>query len=159
MQTKDSMKDSDMIVPKREPSRESLSLRDRGNHLFEERMSRRPAQEDPSAGQWTPPVDILENDETITLRADLPGVEHQDIDLKVEDGTLLLRGHRRLASNTPPEDMRQAERPCGTFVRSFGLPSSVDPSGIRATLRNGVLEVTLAKKRESGVRTVRVEVK
>jgi HSP20 family protein len=151
--------DPRMTFVKGEAAPDSWSLRDRGNRRFQEGASHRPAQEDPRAGQWTPAVDVLENADSITLRADLPGVEHEDIDLKVEDGTLLLRGHRKLPANTRPEDMRQAERPCGAFVRSFGLPSNVDPSGIRAVLKNGVLEVTLAKRQESGVRTIRVEVK
>jgi HSP20 family protein len=146
-----------MTVEKRQTVLDVWSLQDRGNRLFEEGMTLGRGREDMQAGQWTPAVDIFENAETIVLRADLPGVEPEDIDLKVEDGTLLLRGHRKPAASARPEDMRRAERPCGTFVRSFGLPSNVDQSGIRANQRNGVLEVFLPKKQESRARAIRVD--
>src|SRR2546422_9356637 len=138
-----------MTVVKWDPYRDVWSLQDRVNRLFQEGMSPRQGQEDLQAGQWTPPVDIFENAETIVLRADLPGVDQDDIELKVEDGTLFIRGRRRLPADLRPEDMHRAERPHGTFVRTFGLPTNLAQAGIRATQKNGVLEVILPKTQES----------
>ena len=119
----------------------------------------RAGSEDLQAGQWTPAVDISENAEHIVLRADLPGIGQDDIELRVEDGTLVLRGQRKPPPDARPQDMLRAERPHGTFVRSFSLPSNVDQSGIRAALRNGVLEVVLPKMQESRAKAIRIDVK
>jgi HSP20 family protein len=148
-----------MTVVKWDPYRDLWTLQDRVNRLFQEGMAQRQGQEDLQAGQWTPPVDIFENAEKIVLRADLPGVEQNDIELRVEDGTLLIRGQRKLPGDFRPEDMHRAERPHGTFVRTFGLPTNIDQAGIRATQKNGVLDVTLPKKQESKEKAIRIEVK
>ena len=148
-----------MTVIKWDPYRDLWTLQDRVNRLFQEGMAQRQGQEDLQAGQWTPPVDIFENAEKIVLRADLPGVEQDDIELRVEDGTLLLRGQRKLPGDIRPEDMHRAERPHGSFVRTFGLPTNIDQAGIRATQKNGVLDVTLPKKQESKAKAIRIEVK
>jgi len=148
-----------MTVVKWDPYRDVWTMQDRVSRQFQESMGPRQGQEDLQAGQWTPPVDIFENAETIVLRADLPGVDQDDIELRVEDGTLLIRGRRRLPGDLRPEDMHRAERPHGTFVRSFGLPTNLDQAGIRATQKNGVLEVILPKKQESKAKAIRIEVK
>ena len=148
-----------MTVVKWDPYRDVWSLQDRVNRLFQEGMSPRQGQEDLQAGQWTPPVDIFENAETIVLRADLPGVEQDDIELRVEESTLILRGQRKPPGDVRPEDTHRAERPYGTFVRSFSLPTNVDQAGIRATQKNGVLEVILPKRQESKAKAIRIEVK
>jgi HSP20 family protein len=148
-----------MTVIRWDPYRDLWTLQDRVNRLFQEGMSQRQGQEDLQAGQWTPPVDIFENAEKIVLRADLPGVEQEDIELRVEEGTLLIRGMRKLPGDIRPEDLHRAERPQGTFIRSFGLPTNIDQAGIRATQKNGVLEVLLPKKQESKAKAIRIEVK
>jgi len=149
-----------MPVAKWDPLRDLWTLQDRVNRLFQEGMARRSGQEeDLQAGQWAPAVDIFESAEKIVLRADLPGVEQDDIELRLEDGTLILRGQRKRPGDVRPEDLHRAERPHGTFVRSFSLPSNVDQSGIRASQKNGVLEVVLPKKQESRAKAIRIEVK
>jgi HSP20 family protein len=148
-----------MTVVKWDLFRDVGTVQDRVNRLFQEGMPQRQGQADLQAGQWTPPVDIFENADAIVLRADLPGVDQEDIELRVEDGTLLVRGRRSLPGDVRPEDMHRAERPRGTFVRSFGLPTNIDQAGIRATQKNGVLEVILPKKQESKAKAIRIEVK
>ena len=148
-----------MADTKWEPFRDLLTIQDRMNRLFQEGLGRRIGPEDRPAGQWSPPVDILESDDRIVLRADLPGVEQDDIELRLEDSTLILRGQRKRPGDVRPEDLHRAERPHGTFVRSFSLPSNVDQSGIRASQKNGVLEVVLPKKQESRAKAIRIEVK
>jgi HSP20 family protein len=148
-----------MSFAKWDPILDLWSLQDRGNRLLQEGALQRAGQDDLPAGQWSPAFDIFENTESIVLRADLPGVEQDDIELHVEEGALWLRGQRKRPRDARPEEMRRAERPYGTFARSFGLPTNVDPSGIRATHKNGVLEVVLPKKEESKAKAIRIEVK
>lgn len=148
-----------MTVTRWDPFREMLTLQDRMNRLFQEGLSRQPREENIESAQWAPPVDIVETSEGIVLRADLPGVDQNEIELKVDDNILLMRGARRLPSGSNPEDYHRAERPHGSFVRSFSLPGNIDQAGIRAAHRNGVLEVTLPKKKEAQAKSIRVEVK
>src|SRR6267143_2437401 len=108
-----------MTATKWEPFRDLLTIQDRMNRLFQEGLGRRIGQEDLQAGQWSPPVDIFESNDRIVLRADLPGVEQDDIELRVDEGVLILRGQRKLPPDLRPEDMHRSERPHGTFVRSF----------------------------------------
>lgn len=142
-----------------DPFRDMLSIQDRMNRLFQETMARSRGQETIEGGAWSPAVDILENGERILLRADLPGLEQADIELRVDDGTLVLRGNRQAPQDNKPEEMHRAERPFGPFARTFGLPGNVDQTAIRASFKNGVLEVVLPKKREAQAKTIRVEVK
>ena len=148
-----------MADTKWEPFRDLLTIQDRMNRLFQEGLGRRMGPEDRPAGQWSPPVDILENDDRIVLRADLPGVEQDDIELRVEDGILVLRGQRKPPADVRPEDMHRSERPHGSFVRSFSLPQNIDLSAIRASQKSGVLEVIMPKKQESKAKAIRIEVK
>ncbi|OLD63660.1 MAG: hypothetical protein AUI47_08470 [Acidobacteria bacterium 13_1_40CM_2_68_5] len=148
-----------MADTKWEPFRDLLTIQDRMNRLFQEGLGRRMGPEDRPAGQWSPPVDILENDDRIVLRADLPGVEQDDIELRVEDGILVLRGQRKPPADVRPEDMHRSERPHGSFVRSFSLPQNIDLSAIRASQKSGVLEVVMPKKQESKAKAIRIEVK
>ena len=147
-----------MADTKWEPFRDLLTIQDRMNRLFQEGLGRRIGPEDRPAGQWSPPVDILESDDRIVLRADLPGVEQDDIELRVEDGILVLRGQRKPPADVRPEDMHRSERPHGSFVRSFSLPQNIDLAAIRASQKNGVLEVVLPKKQESRGKAIRIEV-
>ena len=148
-----------MADTKWEPFRDLLTIQDRMNRLFQEGLGRRMGPEDRPAGQWSPPVDILESDDRIVLRADLPGVEQDDIELRVEDNILVLRGQRKPPADVRPEDMHRSERPHGSFVRSFSLPQNIDHSAIRATQKSGVLEVVMPKKQESKAKAIRIEVK
>ena len=148
-----------MAETKWEPFRDLLTIQDRMNRLFQEGLGRRIGPEDRPAGQWSPPVDILESDDRIVLRADLPGVEQDDIELRVEDGILVLRGQRKPPADVRPEDMHRSERPHGSFVRSFSLPQNIDLSAIRASQKSGVLEVVMPKKQESKAKAIRIEVK
>jgi len=147
-----------MVDAKWEPFRDLLTIQDRMNRLFQEGLGRRLGQDETQTAQWSPPVDILESDERIVLRADLPGVPQEDVELRVEDGVLILRGHRKPPADVRPEDMHRSERPSGTFVRSFSLPQNIDLAAIRASQKNGVLEVVLPKKQESRGKAIRIEV-
>jgi HSP20 family protein len=110
-------------------------------------------------GGWSPPVDILETDDRIVLRADLPGVSIEQIELKIDDEQLILKGERSMDSSARREDFHRIERPFGRFLRTFTLPRSIRQSEIRAVMNHGVLEVVLPKHPESRSRPIKVEVR
>ena len=142
-----------------DPFRDLISLQERMNRLFQESLARsRGEDEVASGGAWTPPVDIYEGPDRVVLRADIPGVPQEELDLKIENGQLRLRGTRSLPEGAAREEYHRIERPFGNFVRVFSLPSSVDVTKVHAELRNGVLEVSLPKRQESQARPVKIEV-
>ena len=94
-------------------------------------------------GSWAPAVDIFERDDNLIIRAELPGVEPQDIDINVENNTLVLRGERKRDQQV----YLRLERPFGRFSAQVALPESVDQARVHATHRNGVLEVVLPKRK------------
>lgn len=147
-----------MAVSRWAPYRDPAGLADRVSHLHREGSGRPAGQEETQAGPWSPAVDMFETHDRIVLRVDLPGVTRDDMELRVEEGVLVLRGQRRPPGDVRPEEMHRAERPHGTFVRSFSLPQGIDQAGIRATHRNGVLEIILPKVQESKAKSITIEV-
>ena len=111
-----------------------------------------------AAGSWTPPIDIYETPDRLALRADIPGLRQEDIEVRVENNTLFIRGERRLDPQMRKEDFLRIERPLGSFNRSFSLPSGIDQGRIQAEYRDGVLEVTLAKRSEAQPRSIKIDV-
>jgi HSP20 family protein len=107
-------------------------------------------------GTWLPPVDILEKGDDLLIRAELPGVKIEDLDVRVEDDVLHLQGQRQ---ETEVEEGRsyRRERSYGAFARSFSLPTTVDAAKIRAQLRQGVLEIVLPKAEEAKPRKVEIQ--
>jgi HSP20 family protein len=148
-----------MTMSRWEPFHDMMNLQERMNRLFQESLARQRGQENIESGLWSPAVDIFETGDRIVLRADLPGMEQSEIELRVDDNVLVLRGERKPSADLKPEDFHRAERPYGPFVRSFSLPQNVDQGGIRASHKNGVLEVVLPKRQESKAKAIRVEVK
>lgn len=143
-----------------DPFRDLITLQERMNRLFQESLARSRGGEDDvtSGGAWAPPVDIYEGPDRVVLRADLPGVGQEDIDLKIEDGQLRLRGSRNLPQGARREEYHRIERPFGSFVRAFALPNTVDVNHVKAEFKNGVLEVTMPKRQESQARSVKIDV-
>jgi len=103
-----------------------------------------------------PPVEICERDHGLIVRADVPGMEREDVHVQIDEGLLTLRGERR-AGGDDPKTVRRSERAYGTFVRRLPLPDGLDSEGARAVLRNGVLEVRIPPPRSRRPRTVPVE--
>ena len=103
------------------------------------------ARREPSTRTWAPSVDIAEDDKKIVVRADLPGVEEKDVEVKVEENTLTLSGERKYEKETEEENLHRVERAYGSFLRSFTLPDTVDTEKIGAKYDKGVLEITIPK--------------
>lgn len=109
-------------------------------------------------GTWTPSVDIYEVDGALVLKADLPEMRREDIDVTVENNTLTIRGERKHDHEIKQENFHRVERAYGTFVRQFSLPPTVDSAKIAAEYKDGVLSVKLPVRDEAKPRTVKVEV-
>ncbi len=136
-----------------EPFRDLARLQDEVNRLFDDRAYRGSE----SVG-WTPPCDIYEDAEAVTLRFELAGVEPKDVDVRFENGVLTVRGERKLEDEAKRDNYHRIERSYGTFTRSFSLPGTLDPERIKAETRNGVLAVTLPKRAEAKPRAIQVKV-
>ena len=146
-----------MAIINVDPLREFAAMQDRLNRLFGNVYLR---DEDTSfRGSWVPSVDIFETDKhDLVLRAELPGMSREDIEVTVENGTVAIKGEKKLDPVVKEEHYRRIERAYGTFHRSFTLPNTVDASKVTAEYRHGVLTVTLPFKEEAKPRTINVEV-
>jgi HSP20 family protein len=110
-------------------------------------------------GDWTPPDDIFENkDHEIVLRAELPGLKREDIDIRVENSTLTLRGERKQENEVNQDNYHRVERSYGNFSRSFSLPTTVNTEKVSATFADGVLTITLPTREEAKPRQIQVQV-
>jgi len=108
---------------------------------------------------WSPSVDIYETENELVLRADLPDVKLADIEVRVENQTLTLKGERKFEEDQSVRGYHRIERSYGTFTRSFTVPATVDSDKVAAEFKNGVLTVTLPKKEAAKPRQVKIEVK
>ncbi len=147
-----------MAVVKWDPFRDLISIQDRMNRLFEQTLSRSRGEEAVSAATWTPAVDIYETPDTIVMKAELPGVSREDIQIHINDNTLTLKGERRFAKDVQEESYLRIERAYGSFHRSFTLPAGVHQEKIRALFKDGVLELTLPKAEDSKPKRISIEV-
>ena len=146
-----------MPIVKVDPFRELAAMQDRMTRLFGDAYLR---DEDTGfRGNWTPAVDIFETDgHDLVLKAELPGINREDIEVTVENSTLVLKGQKKFEAEVKEENYRRVERAYGTFHRSFTLPNTVDASKVSAAYNNGVLTVTLPFREEAKPRTINVEV-
>ena len=146
-----------MAIIKVDPLREFAAVHDRLNRLFGNVYLR--DDDTGFRGSWVPSVDIYETEKhDLVLRAELPGMAREDIDVTVENGTIVIKGEKKFDSEVREEHYRRIERAYGTFYRSFTLPNTVDPAKVSAEYKNGVLTITLPFKDEAKPRTVNVEV-
>ena len=125
---------------------------------FEDAISRM-LSEPRGARPWSPAVDIFETENELILHADLPDVKLEEIEVRVENLTLTIKGERKFEKNESARGYHRIERSYGTFVRSFTLPTSIDSEQVAAEYKNGVLTVTLPKKEAAKPRQVKIAVK
>ncbi len=143
-----------------DPLKDLSSIQDRMNQIFEDTLARsRGREEGVRTGMWTPAVDIYETDQSVVVKAELPGVGKDDIAVEVKDGILTLRGERKFEKEVKDENYHRIERSYGTFLRSFALPVSVDQDKVSARFKDGVLDIELPKKEKAKPRQVKVDVK
>jgi len=138
-------------------SRGLTSLQDQLNRLFEDSFTRdRSGHAD--LATWAPPVDIYETENELVVKADLPDLQDKDIDVRVENNTLTIRGERKFEKDTNEDNYLRVERAYGSFMRSFSLPNTVSSDSIQAEYRNGVLTLHMAKREESKPKRIKISV-
>lgn len=111
-----------------------------------------------TGGDWSPRVDIAENDKEFVIKAELPDVSKDDMHVSVDNGVLTLRGEKRQEKEEKGKKFHRIERSYGSFSRSFALPDNVDAGAIKAAFKDGVLNVTLPKTSKKGGKAIKVDV-
>lgn len=144
------------IITRRDQSR-GLTLQDEVNRLFEDNNARdRSGHAD--LATWAPAVDIYETENELVVKAELPDLQDKDIDVRITNNTLTIRGERKFEKDVKEENYLRIERAYGAFMRSFSLPNSVSSENIRADYRNGVLTLHMAKREESKPKQIKITV-
>ena len=141
-----------------DPSRGLTSLQDQVNRLFQDNFFARDRSGHADLATWAPAVDIYETENELVVKADLPDLQEKDIDVRVENNTLTIRGERKFEKDVNEDNYLRVERSYGTFTRSFSLPNTVSSEGIRADYRNGVLTLRMAKREESKPKQIKITV-
>jgi HSP20 family protein len=147
-----------MAIVRWEPFRDLLATQREFDRLFREAFSPIFGESDLSSRTWMPPVDIFETDGEVVLKAELPGVKPEDVELRVENNTLFLRGERRFEKEVNEENYHRVERSYGSFSRSFTLPSSIDSEKVKAEYKDGLLTLTMPKREEAKPKTIKIAV-
>jgi HSP20 family protein len=146
------------VLARWDPIRATASLQDRINRLLRESLNPEGPEETLTTTGFAPPVDIYEDEHNFTLKIEVPGVEEKDIDVRIENNTLIVHGERKFEKEEREENYRRVERQYGSFTRSFTLPNSVDPGQVSAHYDKGVLKINLAKKAEAKPKQIKVTV-
>lgn len=141
-----------------DPFSELTSLQDRVNQLFTQSFSGAGRGHEHSllSSNFVPPVDIYEDDHSITLQAEVPGVHEKDLDIRLENNILTLSGERSLENEEKKENFYRIERQYGRFTRSFTLPTAVDPDSVHAEFIDGVLKINIAKREEARPKQIKI---
>lgn len=150
-----------MAIVRWDPFRDVMTLQERMNRLFDQTLSRTRTDDDEglTASMWSPAVDIFETSDSIVMKAELPGVSRDNIDIQVQDNTLMLKGERKFEREVKEENYLRIERSYGAFQRAFNLPTVVRQDKIKAVFKDGVLEVTMPKADEAKPTQVKIDVK
>jgi HSP20 family protein len=145
-----------MAIVRWEPFRDLVTTQDRLNRLFNETFSRVFDEGETGLQGWSPAVDIFETDSSVVVKAELPGVDPKDIEARIQDGTLYLKGERKFKNEVKRESYHLVERSYGSFMRSFILPASVDSENVKAEYKEGVLTLTLQKREEAKPKIIKI---
>ena len=148
-----------MTLVKWDPFKDVETLQHRINRMFEDSFGRsRDPNDEMSMCAWRPPVDIYETENGIVLSAELPGVARENISVEVKDNILTLKGERTANPTLRNQNFYRQERCYGTFQRSFTLQQNIQPHLIKATFKNGVLEIEIPKPEEERTKQITVKV-
>ena len=139
-----------------EPFRGVTTLQDQMNRLFNDTFDRIGEQSNLSA--WAPAVDIYETEQELVVKADLPDVDPKDLDIRVENNLLTIRGERKFEKKVNEENYLRVERSYGSFARSFTLASTVNADAIKADYQSGVLSLSIPKREEAKPKQIKVGV-
>jgi HSP20 family protein len=137
-----------------DPLQEFVAMSHRLNRTISDPYAQR--TED-SFGAWAPPVDIFEGQDQLVIRAEVPGVQLKDMDIRIENGVLTLHGERKHDTDINDANVHLMERVYGAFTRSFSLPTTVDAANVTATYKDGVLEVTVPKAETAKPKSIEIK--
>jgi HSP20 family protein len=126
--------------------------------LFKEAFSPMHGETEVSTRSWAPPVDIYETEDAIVLKAELPGIDPEDVEVRVEDNTLYLKGERKYEKEVNEQNYHRIERSYGSFARSFTLPNSISAEKVKAEYKDGLLTLTMPKREEAKPKTIKIDV-
>src|SRR5437867_7860519 len=139
-----------------EPSRGATTLQEQLNRVLGDMLER--AGDESNLTPWAPAVDIFETEHELVVKADLPDVNPQDLDIRVENNILTIRGERKFENKVNDENYLRVERSYGSFSRSFQLANSVNSEAIKADYQNGVLTLSIPKREEAKPKQIKVNV-
>jgi HSP20 family protein len=144
-----------MVITRWDPFRNVLTLQNRANSLFRDFNDGDDAS---TTASFVPAVDIYEDAQKVVLKLEVPGIEEKDLDVRVENNTLTVKGERKFEKEEKEENFRRIERRYGSFYRAFTVPSTVDTEHVQANYNAGVLKVELKKKTEAQPKQIKVNV-
>jgi HSP20 family protein len=139
-----------------EPFRGAATLQEQVNRLFGNALDR--SSEESNLTTWAPAVDIYETEHELVVKADLPEVDPKDLDIRVENNILTIRGDRKFEKKVNEDNYLRVERAFGSFSRSFSLANTVNAEAIKADYQNGVLTLTVPKREEAKPKQIKVNV-
>src|SRR5271155_1161586 len=151
-----------MMITRWEPFRELTTMQGRLNRLFQDNWTN-PApmtreSESLLSGSFVPPVDVYETDHDILVKMEVPGIDQKDMDIRLENNVLTVKGERKLEKEEKEENFQRVERRYGAFTRSFTLPNTVDTESVKADYEHGVLKITLAKRAEAKPKQIKINI-
>ena len=146
------------LLTRWDPLRDLATMQNRINRFVRESYNPEGPEEALTTTSFAPPVDIYEDEHTIAVKMEVPGIDEKDIDVRIENTTLTVHGERKIEKEEKEENFRRIERQYGSFTRSFTLPSSVDMGQVTANYDKGVLKISLAKKAEAKPKQIKVNV-
>jgi len=144
-----------MAITRWDPFREVVSLQNRVNSLFHNLGE---AEAPLAAASFVPAVDIYEDAQKLVLKLEIPGIDEKDLDVRVEDSTLTVKGERKFEAEEKEKNFHRIERSYGSFFRAFSLPSTVETDHVQANYNAGVLKLELKKKPEAQPKQIKINV-
>jgi HSP20 family protein len=144
-----------MSITRIDPFRELASLQDRFNTLFEN-FSEVSAKDQLATGTFVPPVDIYEDEHSLVLKLEIPGMKEEELHVSLENQTLSVSGERKFEAEEKEENFHRIERRYGSFMRTFRLPNTVDGENVEAAYDKGVLKISLGKRAEAKPKQIKV---
>jgi HSP20 family protein len=139
-----------------QPFRGVSTLQDQINRLFSETFDR--SSEEANLTPWAPAVDIFETEQNLVVKADLPDIKPEELDIRVENNILTIRGERKFEKKVNENNYLRVERSYGSFSRSFSLANTVNTEAIHADYKNGVLTLSIPKREEAKPKQIKVQV-
>jgi HSP20 family protein len=147
-----------MNLMKWDPFRELEDVSNRLNRVFGRPLARMEPNEMFTVADWTPSADISETDTAYLIKAEIPGVNKEDVKVTIENGMLTIQGERKMEKEEKDKKFHRIERSYGSFMRSFRVPDDADESAVKAEFKDGVLNVTLTKSAKAKPKAINVSV-